>query len=54
MLTKSDGQVPGFFGEIDDDESFLIAIRGTNVFLTRRDASFRRGPVAYWSGFSRF
>ena len=27
MLTKSDGQVPGFFGKIVDDDFFLIATR---------------------------
>ena len=27
MLTKSDGQVPGFFGKIVDDDVFLIATR---------------------------
>ena len=27
MLRKSDGQVPGFFGKIGDDDFFLIATR---------------------------
>ena len=31
MVRKSDGQVPGFFGKIVDDDFFLIGIRGSNV-----------------------
>ena len=56
MLTKSDGQIPGFFGEIVDEDFFDRKTRNECVptILTRRDASFWRGPVAYWSGFSRF
>ena len=45
----------GFFGKIVDDEFFDRKSRNECVptILTRRDASFWRGPVAYWSGFSR-
>ena len=57
MLTKSDGQTAGFFfREIVDDDFFDSNSSNECVptILTRRDASFWRGPVACWSGFSRF
>ena len=39
MLTKSDGQIPWFFGEIVDDDFFLIATRALRWFVHTNSSS---------------